>query len=486
VSFLLKFLKKVWIFIFKDLHWKLLSLALGFVVWLVAFNSSYDNLLKNETYSRNLELVGLDILESRDIEVLNRAELESREVNITVRAPQSDHDMFINRNDAIRASVDLSDFNIADVISSDEPVEKQLEVDVDIITGERMSTSPRNVNVKFDRYEEQEFEIQEGIIGEVDTGYELISVNSQIQSVSVSAARSVIQTVAQVRAEVNVSGVTVSKDEVVALKVLDVNGNDMTEKVKLSTAEASISIVSLPHKLVPLEITHTTAAAGRVATGYVISPAEVSVVAPAEVLDALQVIRLENYDLTIRTESFPTTVKIPLPEGVTKLKNGQPDEVTVTFTIEPLIMREFAFPSARITRVGTSEFSSRLADTGDIPIVVQGAESVINGMTPSRINVEVDISGLGVGEHFLAPRVTITNPQNTGIVNAPYITVIISDVRQDTPLPAFDEYGNSFFDGFIGMSEGQTGEGLPIEPGEGELTEPEGQNNNFAEDEDTP
>jgi YbbR domain-containing protein len=277
-----------------------------------------------------------------------------------------------------------------------------------------------------------------------------------------------MQTVGQVRAEVNVGGVTASRDEVVALKVLDVNGADMTERVKLSTAEASISIVSLPHKLVPLEITYGPAATRYVATGKVISPAEVSVVAPSEVLENLDLILLDPYDLSGRSESFPTTVRIPLPEGVTKLKTGQPDEVTVTFTIEPLTMREFAFPAARIMRVGTSEFSSRLASNEDIHIMVQGALSIINGMTPARINVEVDISGLGVGEHSLTPTVRITNPQGTGIVSVPNITVFISDVPQDTPPVPLDELGNPLYDSFEGMSEGITGEGIPIAPAEGE------------------
>jgi hypothetical protein len=224
-----------------------------------------------------------------------------------------------------------------------------------------------------------------------------------------------------------------------------------------------MSVVVLPHKLVPLEIGHTGLLPGRMVTKIDIRPSEISVVGEKELLDATEVIRLEPFDITDRTETFPTTVNVVPPDGLT-LKEGEPDTVSVTFTIEPLMTKEFAFPTARIRRIGDNEYSMRFANNDDIPITIQGAESVITEMTNDDINAEVDISGLDVGEHTLPLKVTTTK-QDTGPVNAPMVTVIITDIPPDLPEMPLDGDGIPMYSNGS-TDEGQTGEGLPGLPGD--------------------
>jgi YbbR domain-containing protein len=463
-------LRKILDFIFRDFQWKLLSLALAFIIWLWAVNAS--DMLQNESYIRLLRINNLDILESEDIRVLNLAELETQEIKILIRDTESAHDQYKEESQTgiIAASVDLNDVIIANVLASDGPYEQQLQVDVEIPeSGERLSTQPRNVYAVLDRYESRPFDIEEYTTGAVDSGYEFISVESQLKSVTISAARSILARVETVRAEVSISGATGSYDEVVKLKVLDVNGDDMTGSVELRTDETNMSVVVLPHKPVPLQIGHTGLAPGRMVTSIDIRPPEVSVVGEPELLNATGVIQLEPYDITDRTESFPTSVKVTLPPGL-KLKEGEPDTVSVTFTIEPLMTQEFAFPTARIRRIGDNEFSMRFANSDDIPIIIQGAESVISRMTSDILNAEVDISGLDVGEHTLPLKVTTEQgaslaEQDMGLVNTPMVTVIITDIPPDTPDIPLDESGNPFY-GNGDPGEEQTGEGLPGEPDE--------------------
>jgi YbbR domain-containing protein len=422
-------------------------------------------MLQNESYTRLLNINNLEVLENEDIRVLNLAELEAQEIKVLIRDTESAHDQYKEERQtgAISASIDLNDVIIANVLASDGPYEQQLQVDVEIPeSGERLSTQPRNVYAVLDRYESRSFAIEEYTTGTVDSGYEFISVTSRLQTVTISAARSILSLVDVVRAEVSISGATGSYDEVVKLKVLDINGEDMTGKVELRTDETGMSVVVLPHKLVPLKIGHTGLVTGRMVTNIDIRPPEVSVVGEPEALNALDVIQLEPYDITDRTESFPTSVDVTLPSGL-KLKDGETDTVTVTFTIEPLMTREFAFPTARIRRIGDNEFSMRFASTDDIPITIQGAESVISLMSSSDLNAEVDISGLDVGEHTLPLKVTTL--QDTGLVNAPMVTVIITDIPPDAPEIPTDENGIPLYsNGEAG--EGLTGEGLPGVPGE--------------------
>jgi YbbR domain-containing protein len=452
------FLRKILNFIFRDFHWKLLSLALAFIIWLWAVNAS--DMLQNESYTRLLVVNNQDILESEDIRVLNLAELEKQEIKVLIRDTESAHGQYKDADQAnrISASINLNDVIIANVLASEEPYEVQLQVDVEIPeSGERLSTQPRNVYAVLDRYESRSFDIVEYYSGSVDSGYEFISVESQLQTVTISAARSILAQVETVRAEVIISGATGSYDEVVKLKVLDINGEDMTEKVELSTDETSMSVVVLPHKLVPLAIGHTGLLPGRMVTKIDILPSEVSVVGERDLLVSTEIIRLEPYDITDRTETFPTTVEVTLPEGLT-LKEGEPETVSVTFTIEPLMTKEFAFPTARIRRIGDNEFSMRFASNDDIPITIQGAESVISNMASMDLNAEVDISGLDVGEHTLP--LSVTTLQNTSLVNTPMVTVIITDVPPDIPNLPLDENGIPVFNNGD-SDEGQTGEGLP-------------------------
>ena len=80
-------IKKILSFFYTDLQWKLMSLLLAVVIWLVAMHL-HDPMV-NHSLPRNLHIENLQTLERDGLVLLNEYELRDTNINLGIRGNRS-------------------------------------------------------------------------------------------------------------------------------------------------------------------------------------------------------------------------------------------------------------------------------------------------------------------------------------------------------------------------------------------------------------
>ena len=425
--------------IFKDLHWKVLSLLLAVFLWFIGMN--VNNPSENRAFVHPLQFSSEELLARDDIVLLNRRELAEAKISIGVRAAKSELELLNAAPNSVVASIDFRAVSIEQIKQSSAPVKVALDVRADLPPGyERMYTRPLTVDAVFDNYVRKPFALQIIRNGEVAEGHELRQTFADNASVTVSGAKSFVDMVDCVTVSVEVGGASESFERAARLVALDLHGNDVTSLIELSVRETTVRAVVFPYKQVPIEVLLT----GSLETGYVASapvvlPEHVYISAPFELLNDIRYVILE-LDLNSATEDVTHTFDISqaLPQGA-YLRLGEAAGVHVAVPVELVRQKSFDLPIGNVRNYGFSTGSYQIINTEPLRVTVRGPESAVTMMTLSQIDAQLNLVGLESGTHFV--KLTFSLPFGISLVgDAPSIEVLVTD-----PIAA-DEEEEDFFE----------------------------------------
>jgi YbbR domain-containing protein len=101
-------------------------------------------------------------------------------------------------------------------------------------------------------------------------------------------------------------------------------------------------------------------------------------------------------------------VKVPLPEGV---KAVDPAKINIHIDVQEEQSKTFSQVPIDILGLGDRYLLQFLdPEDGKLDIVAHGASSVLNSIKPDDIDLYINVSELGIGEHEVA--VEANGPQN--------------------------------------------------------------------------
>jgi len=213
----------------------------------------------------------------------------------------------------------------------------------------------------------------------------------------------------------------------VPIRLLDANG----QEVHGVMVDPSIVEVILPvgtgtiTKLLPVVPTLTGApAAGLGVTRVTVLPETVTVSGPGDALQAIQAVATVPIDLGGARRDVIRQVALALPSGATV----SPRQVTVAVRIGPaLLSRVFAGVPLRVTGA-LPGLSARLAPDR-VQVTLVGPASALERLTPSAVVVQVDLSGLGLGVHRVAPTVVLPDGTQALGVSPAQVSVTLTPAR---------------------------------------------------------
>jgi YbbR domain-containing protein len=166
-------------------------------------------------------------------------------------------------------------------------------------------------------------------------------------------------------------------------------------------------------------------------TRSTIEPASVEIVGPAEIINGMNKITPENVDISGAAESFTRTLDIRriLPEDVA-LRDGEPAEVTASFTVEPVVARLFDYPWSMVTVTGWMPgIITDVINDGPLWISVRGVESEVNALTVEDIKAELDLSRLKTGEQSV--ELSVSLPGGFALAEPTYVKVLATPVTPE-------------------------------------------------------
>ena len=407
----------------KDIGWKLLSLAIAVALWFTVINT--ENPLETRSYIASVQIQNEESLFERGYVVVNENEINSTRVTVRLRGQRLALDTLSQSSTKVQAIVDLSN-----VIYSynGEPVSVPVNIVIPSVVNnsfEILSKSVQSVTVDIQPYINKDFTVKPVVNYSDESSGELINAVTSPSTITAYGAKSVINSIAEVRASVTPE---VLENDMVMTAVptaYDAEGN-VVNNVTFSSSELSVKISMDDMKSVRIAVDTT----GRPAedyqvTGLYLSPETIDVAGSEEALSGISVIRLPDIDIAGMDSNIIKTFDIGdyLPDGVRIV--GGTDTVTATVTLERNEEKNIVIPADSITDNGTTpEGLTAHIESEDIEITVSGPAGKLELV--DGVNAYVDLSGYEAGTYEDVP-VVIELPDDVSMTSETVgVTVVLS------------------------------------------------------------
>ena len=365
----------------------LIALALAIAIWV--FVTEEENPTRSGLFPARIEVEPVNVGQS--LVVANV--LPS--VDVRIQAPEDRWDDLSSAN--FRAIVDLNGLNARE---QTVPV----RVEVSGVRGVRVLTvDPPTVEVNLEDIVSRIVSVQPRLVGSVPRGFEVEQVIADRLTVEVSGPETLVALVERAEADVIVSGLAVSIEELAQLVARGEGGGEISG-VSIEPPAVTVSVTIQQTALtraVPLELSIVgEPAPGYRLIGVAIQPTVVSVEGTFDTLQAIDSISLGQVVLDGKFEDETLTLAPDLPAGVIA---AVPAEVEVTLSFGPVQGSTFLILVPEATDVP----EGLIADLGDqlVTVVLDGPLPVLNGLVAGDVRVEVDLAGLAAGAAEVVVRV---------------------------------------------------------------------------------
>lgn len=318
--------------IFENIGLKLFALAFAIVLWLLVTNIN-DPVSRMTISNVQVRLLNTDLITKQgDVySVLDDSDIVPV---VTVTAKRSIIDA-LDKDDIV-ATADVNDLSSLDTVEIRFSSYK-FNNEIDSIEG-----STENVKLSIEKKLTSTFTLKTATAGKLASGYELGSVIPEQNQVRVSGPQSVVSSISEATATVDISGATGSISTYSDIRLLDSSGNPVdTQTLTMNINSVKVNVVVLPVKTIPVQVTTSGSPAdGYLATGKITAdPETVSIAGKSSVLQTIESLQIPGsaVDISGADSDVTRTVDVSgfLPEGVAFEDSSFDGKVQVTVGIEP-------------------------------------------------------------------------------------------------------------------------------------------------------
>ncbi|NUK31873.1 YbbR-like domain-containing protein [Parageobacillus sp. VR-IP] len=242
----------------------------------------------------------------------------------------------------------------------------------------------------------------------VPEGYAVEQPVVKPNSVMITGAKELIDSISSVTATVNLEGATDTITQESKVIVYDHSGRVLNIHAHPSIVKVTVPIKS-PSKTVPLKINRTgTLPEGVNIVEIKTVPDEVTIFGPKEKIDSIQFIDGLTIHLDEITEDRTLEMAVPLPEGV---KSVDPSKVKIHIDVQKEETKTLKDVPIHVLGLGepyTVEFIDPKEQAMDVRL--HGAPDILNDIKEDDVELYIDVSGLDLGEHEV--KIKWNGPQN--------------------------------------------------------------------------
>ena len=381
-----------------DIGWKLLSLVIAIGLWFMVINT--ENPLETRSYTASIQLQNEESIFERGYVVVNEDEITSTRITVRLRGQRLALDTLSQSSTKVQAVVDLDN-----VIYSynGEPVSVPVKIVIPSVVNdsfEILSKSIQTVSVDIQPYINKDFEVK-AVVNNSDTeAVQLADASVSPGTVTVYGAKSVVNSISEVRAEVNPEKLEDGMVLTAKPVAYDAEGS-VVDKVTFSSNELSVKVEmdDMKSVRVAVDITGRTAE-GYEVTGIYVSPDTIEVAGDPDDLAGINILRLPDIDVGGIDSNIirEFSLKDYLPDGLRLIGADGSERITVTVSVEEEETKDIVIPVDSIAVEGTLGEGLTAELTGDdITVTVSGAGSGVAGLEASDIRAYVDLDGYEAG-----------------------------------------------------------------------------------------
>ena len=414
----------------KALYIGLCMLA-AVVVWIFADNYGTDGSpITYEKWFRDIPITYTSetVLTGRGLMLLE----EGTDATVDLKMQGSHWDLALLDSDYIRVTVDLSD-----VTRTGEQTVSSILVSFTYpyfngrITRTQQSPSPITLNVA--ELYHKTVDVRCEITGNVAEGYSAGELQISPETLEVRGDKADVDAVSYVKVTLDLGeNATSTVERELPIQFYDADGRLM-EDSSLRTTEENIDVTLPVYVTKELQLTmdfHASPGARMSNVTWRIDPATILVSGPADVLNNMDAIVLDDFTLADLGSTTNYSYAIPVPEGCENLSGVTRATLTISFND---MLR---------TTVGTSNFRlvNEPADrhvtvqTEQLAAIIFGTTADVSAVTGEDIQVTVDLADFGsaVGTYTVPAEVTVPG-RDVGVTGSYQVRVTISDTPEEEP-----------------------------------------------------
>lgn len=414
-------MEKIKSFYTSNLPWKILSVILGFLFWIVGMN--INNPVITQVVKVDLELQNLQVVDNADLTLLNYDNLSTTKVNVNVKGTRTDIESLKNNPEEIYAYIDFKPANVTDTGNVGEDLELMINVGSNDDNISVLSFSPKTVSIEFDNIISETKDvvaIQNGVEQNKYVAEDAAVVTPS--TVEITGPETILNTIGQVAVSVDVYDATESFNETQNIKVYDVNGRDITDQVSLSEDVATTFVyVSQGSKIDVLEPTMTGEPAENIEIiSVTYEPKFIEVVGDEVDIANLQVVAVEPIDITEieETTEYKFDVRELLASYNLSVEEGTPYEITTKIEVSHLDTVSYRYYIDDILIQGMKE---NITGPDYIDLTFYGDEEAINNLSKDDVTLTLDLRDIEEGANDIQLQVVM--PDGISFINDEIPTV---------------------------------------------------------------
>jgi YbbR domain-containing protein len=374
----------------KTLPNVLTALIFSVIIWVTAISEADPTREETLANSTRITVVGL----SPDLLLVNSI---PERMNLTVRAPSSLITRLNLEPDLVKATLDLSGLE-----AGTHTLKPQVNIMINPV--EVINTSIETIQVELEEISSVSFPVTLNMTGSLPISYQVDETSLESQEVTVTGPRSLVDSISQVVAIVDVSNAVNDIDMQVNLKSINAAGN-LVSGVSLSPERIRVSIritqLGGYRNLFVKIITIGQIANGFYLTGLSASPVNVTVFAsePELVNSMPAFVETVPINLNGASDDFEVEVSLNLPDGIELIGEKT---IAVQVGIAPIGSSiNFLNIPVQVINLGAN-FTVTLSPT-EVDVYLSGPLYLLESYTFSDIIITLDLLDRGPGTYQLVP-----------------------------------------------------------------------------------
>lgn len=410
--------------IFNNLSLKIVSAVFAVILWTVIVNI-YD---PNTSYTFSNITVQLVNTQSLTEKNYTFEVVDGGKISVTVSGPKSV--VTDLKTSDIAATADLSK-----VTAFTDYVDIQVQVVKDGQVLNNVEAVPRTSALKLsiENRDTNTYAVNVNTTGTPANGYAVASTTTSPTYIKVTGPTSLVEGVASVGVNVDVSGAKGTVNTQSDINMYDSDGNIITnEELEMSSETADVIVEMARTKTVPVVVkTSGTPSQDCVVTGTSLSQTSVVISGQQEALSKIDNITIPSSAVSVdglsedKTYTFKLTDYVP--SGV-KIVSDSRLQVTVKISKASTKTVHISSDAIKIENV-SSGYNAVIEGTG-IDVIISGTGTILENISATDITCNVNAAGLSAGTHSVD--VSVSVPDGYSVSGNSSVKLTLSAKQQET------------------------------------------------------
>lgn len=410
--------------IFNNLSLKIVSAVFAVILWTVIVNI-YD---PNTSYTFSNITVQLVNTQSLTEKNYTFEVVDGGKISVTVSGPKSV--VTDLKTSDIAATADLSK-----VTAFTDYVDIQVQVVKDGQVLNNVEAVPRTSALKLsiENRDTNTYAVNVNTTGTPASGYAVASTTTSPTYIKVTGPTSLVEGVASVGVDVDVSGAKGTVNTQSDINMYDSDGNIIAnEELEMSSETADVIVEMARTKTVPVVVkTSGTPSQDCVVTGTSLSQTSVVISGQQEALSKIDNITIPSSAVSVdglsedKTYTFKLTDYVP--SGV-KIVSDSRLQVTVKISKASTKTVHISSDAIKIENV-SSGYNAVIEGTG-IDVIISGTGTILENISATDITCNVNAAGLSAGTHSVD--VSVSVPDGCSVSGNSSVKLTLSAKQQET------------------------------------------------------